>query len=213
MEIESQGHTNINVVQRPVVLDDIRSVEVSRKKVIRRTPSPQHQQGDTSDSSVVQAPARSPRLRSRRSTTRPPHLDINEDHTPRSRLPIERKLSNPNSLAVEWPTDDQDIVPTPRASAFDMDELSASSISLRSRRSRKTSTDTQTQERKVSAESHDVRMRKVSISQRMRKTSGDSKDVAKRTGDSSAEEGDDEGYDELLSAYESEEGPETTSWR
>jgi hypothetical protein len=47
----------------------------------------------------------------------------------------------------------------------------------------------------------------------MRKTSGDSKDVAKRAGDSSAEEGDDEGYDELLSAYESEEGPETTSRR
>jgi hypothetical protein len=32
--------------------------------------------------------------------------------------------------------------------------------------------------------------------------------VAKRTRDSSAEEGDDEGYDELLSAYESEEGPQ-----
>ena len=198
--------------QKHVVLSDIRSVDLSRKKIVRRSPSPsQYQQEDTSDSSSAETPHRSSRLRPKRHPTRPPNLDI-EDHAPRSRVTAERKLLDPNSLAIEWPGEDQDIIPTPRASNFDMDEHSSSSpVSLRPRLTRKISADAQ--ERKMSADGPDVRMRKVSTGQRMRKTSGDSRDVGKRMRDSSAEEGDDEGYDELLSAYESEEGPQTSSRR
>jgi len=210
IKIQSQDNIVRSEEQRPVTSSDTRFIDSSRKKVVRRTPSPsQYQQGDTSDS-AVETPARSQRLRSKRHSARPPNLSI-QDHISRSRLAVERNLSNSNSLAVEWPAEDQDVVPTPRASNFDVDELSYSSpVSSRSRRTRKLSTDAQ--ERKIS-EGHDIRMRKVSTGQRMRKTSGDSKDVGKRTRDSSAEEGDDEGYDELLSAYESEEGLQISSRR
>lgn len=208
VEIESQGNIVGSDGQKHVNLSDIRSVDLSRKKITRQTPSPsQYQQEDPSDSSAVEAQARGPRLRSKRYPARLPNLDI-EDHVPRSRVTAERKLTIPNSLTVEWPAEDQDIVPTPRASSFDVDEPS-SPVSSRSHRTRKISADAQ--ERKLSAERQDVRIRKISTGQRTRKTSGDSKDVVKRTRDSSAEEGDDEGYDELLSAYESEEGLETPS--
>jgi hypothetical protein len=198
--------------QGPVMLSDMRPVDPSRKRIVRRTPSPsQYQQGDTSDSSVVVAPARSPRLRSKRYPARPPNLNI-EDHASRPRLTVERKLSNSNSLAVEWPAEDQEIISTPRAPNFDTDELSSSSpVSSRSRRTRRTSADAQ--DRKTSAEVHEVRMWKVSTGQGSRKSSGDSKDAGKTARDSSAEEGDDEGYDELLSAYESEEGSQISSRR
>jgi hypothetical protein len=41
---------------------------------------------------------------------------------------------------------------------------------------------------------------------RSKKTSGEGQPVRRRQRESAAVEGDDEGYDELLSAYESEEG-------
>jgi len=48
----------------------------------------------------------------------------------------------------------------------------------------------------------------VSNGHRPRKIS--TEEIPKNTWDSSAEEGDDEGYDELLSAYESEDGPRSS---
>jgi len=47
---------------------------------------------------------------------------------------------------------------------------------------------------------------KILTSKKMRKVSATSDPKARTVRDSSAEEGDDEGYDDVLSAYESEEG-------
>lgn len=174
-----------------------------KKSLWKRTPPPSLVD-ETSDSSAVEMPARSPRLRSKRYPNRPPNLNMQETPT---RLPVvERKVSNPNSLAVEWPNDEQDVIITPRASTFNDDELSHTSpnLSRSPRRSRKMSTETPERFRKSSTD-HDIRPRKISASQRTRKVSSD-KGVEKKARESSADEGDDEGYDELLSAYESEEG-------
>lgn len=156
-------------------------------------------------------PARSPRLRLKRYSTRPPNLNI-EDHASRPRPNVDRKVPNSNSLAVEWPAEDHEMISTPRASNFDTDEPSSSPpVSSRSRRTQRSSADTQ--DRKSVADVQEVRMRKLSTGQRSRKSSSDRKDVGKKARDSSAEEGDDEGYDELLSAYESEEGSQIHSRR
>ncbi|GLB35059.1 putative regulator of Vps4 activity in the MVB pathway [Lyophyllum shimeji] len=187
----------------------------ARKLVRKITPPPaQDQTDDTSDSSVVRAPPRSPRLRSRRHPSRPPTLLI-EENTPRQKALPKRKLSNPNSLAVEWPTDDQEVAKTPRATSFDVDEvLAPSPTSSRSlRRSRKVSTEAQERRRKTSTDTSETRPRKISSGQRTRKISSEHKEITKRIRESSAEEGDDEGYDDLLSAYESEEGAEVPSVR
>ncbi|KAF9457230.1 regulator of Vps4 activity in the MVB pathway-domain-containing protein, partial [Collybia nuda] len=173
------------------------------KKSIRKRTPPPSLVDETSDSSAAEIVTRSPRLRSKRYQNRPPNLNMPD--TP-NRLPImERTLSNLNTLAVDWPNDDQDVVITPRASTFN-DELSYSPPHMpRSpRRSRKTSAENPERFRRPSSD-HDTRLRKNSASQRIRKVSGD-KGSEKKARESSADEGDDEGYDELLSAYESEEG-------
>lgn len=175
------------------------------EKILNKiTPLSQYQAEDTSDSSVVEVPSRSPRLRSKRWNSRPPNLNI-PNTAPRSQQAVERKLSDPNSLGVEWPTDDHDVVSTPRASTFNVDEPTSNSPSRSLRRSRKVSGEGQGRQRKTSVERPEIRPRKVSTG-RTRKTSDDGKEFAKRR-ESSAEEGDDEGYDDLLSAYESEDNP------
>ncbi|KAG6814300.1 hypothetical protein H0H92_013425 [Tricholoma furcatifolium] len=177
------------------------SPDMPNKKLPKITP-PLLQAEDASDSSVGQVPSRSPRLRSKRYAPRP--LDLNT--TPHPRPEPERKLSNPNNLAVEWPSDDYDTATTPKASTFAGDDsyTSVSPNSFRSpRRSRKASADSQERLRKTSSDYHESRPRKVSTGQRSRKISNDQKQVTKRR-ESSADEGDDEGYDDLLSAYESE---------
>ena len=68
--------------------------------------------------------------------------------------------------------------------------------------SRKNSGDDAAQlSRKLSTEGNEPRPRKISSGSRTRKTS-----ATRKHRESAAEEGDDEGYDDLLSAYESEEG-------
>ncbi|KAF8894569.1 regulator of Vps4 activity in the MVB pathway-domain-containing protein [Infundibulicybe gibba] len=163
----------------------------TRKPMRKKTP-PTTVYDDTSDSSAAAIPPRSPRTRSKRYPTRPTRLHIQENNV--SATLLEPKPSSANSLAVEWPQDDQDTATTPRASAFLVDEPTA--VSPISPRSGKRS-------RKVSSEGRDARARKVSTGQRARKVSTDRPEVAR---ESAAEEGDDEGYDDLLSAYESEEG-------
>ncbi|KAG6818204.1 hypothetical protein H0H87_000109 [Tephrocybe sp. NHM501043] len=158
---------------------------------------------DTSDSSVVQAPPRSPRLRSKRYTPRP--LDLNLQDVS-GKPAMERKPSHSNSLGVDWPSDDHETATTPRASSFKGDDdfdftTPVSSKSLR--RSRKASTEAQERLKKTSIDDHDTRVRKLPSGQRSRKLSSDQKEASKRR-ESSAEEGDDEGYDDLLTAYESE---------
>jgi len=138
---------------------------------------------------------------------------------------------SPHNLTLPELPDEHDISVTPRAAAFDgtQDEhagdkssvvYSASSIARRIRktsgdgqgdgiiRSRKPSTESgeETRSRKPSSDSHDGRFRKVSTEGigRVRKSSTEAKDPKGET-ESAAEEGDDEGYDELLSAYDSED--------
>ncbi|KAF4614546.1 hypothetical protein D9613_002985 [Agrocybe pediades] len=161
---------------------------------------------DTEQStSQGEGPSRVPKVRTKR--FRPANLQIQE---PRSRTTGEQKAPSPSNLTVEWPGEDMDNITTPKASSFDSDDhpgrsprrsrkLSASDLG----RVRKSSTDTIVEERP----------RKISTGHRSRKVSTGSREVQKKQRDSEAEEGDDEGYDELLSAYESEDAPITSSLR
>ncbi|KAF9792755.1 regulator of Vps4 activity in the MVB pathway-domain-containing protein [Thelephora terrestris] len=112
--------------------------------------------------------------------------------------------TSPNTLQLpEWPRVVEE-APTPRASDFEVAFPSSSPTrSPRSpRRPRKLSGEKETRPRKASGENREgTRPRKVSGE--MRKASGGS---IRHNRESSSIEGDDEGYDDLLSAYESEEG-------
>lgn len=163
---------------------------------------------DTLDSApIVVALGRSPRLRSK-PHPRPANLQIHD--VQRSRISAEQKTPSPSNLTVEWPVDDQDNIATPKAGSFDSDDYTSvsSGTTKSSRRSRKISSNGQDQPPKNSIEFEDERRtRKISTLHRTRKVSTESRDVPKSRRESAAEEGDDEGYDDLLSAYESEDGP------
>ena len=112
---------------------------------------------------------------------------------------------SPSTLRLpEWPHGlGAEDTPTPRASDFEVVALPSSPRSPRSPwRPRKLSGDGETRPRKISGESHETKPQKVSGGG-MRKASGGS---IRHSQESSSMEGDDEGYDDLLSAYESEEG-------
>ena len=201
------------------------------RKLARRKPSMGTQPTDTSDSSIAgQAPSRTPRVRSKRYPSRPTNLRVQRLDPQRS-ISSEVMALSPHNLTLPELPDEHDISVTPRAAAFDgtQDEhagdkssvvYSASSIARRIRktsgdgqgdgiiRSRKPSTESgeETRSRKPSSDSHDGRFRKVSTEGigRVRKSSTEAKDPKGET-ESAAEEGDDEGYDELLSAYDSED--------
>ncbi|KAF5391263.1 hypothetical protein D9757_001983 [Collybiopsis confluens] len=162
-----------------------------RKLTRKKTPPPRE---DTSDSAPEVLP-RSTRVRTKRNG-RPPNLRLQQAVTP------ERLNTSPSSLAVEWPHDEQELVMTPKASSFD-----ATSSSPRSpKRMRKVSTESSRQQQ-VSSEGQEARPRKISAEGRIRKIS---ESRARRNRDSGADMGDDEGYDELLSAYESEDNVRPT---
>ena len=114
--------------------------------------------------------------------------------------------ASPSALQLpEWPHAlGLEETPTPRASDFDVAFPSSSPRSPRSpRRPRKPSGDGETRLRKISGEDREsTRPRKVSGGG-TRRVSGGS---IRHSRGSSSMEGDDEGYDDLLSAYESEEG-------
>ncbi|KAF9242094.1 regulator of Vps4 activity in the MVB pathway-domain-containing protein [Melanogaster broomeanus] len=162
----------------------------------KKTPPPVRNQTDgesdtSEDSSLSRTPsAKNPALlRSKRYTPRPANLRIREN-SPRASANttiVEQKTPSPNSLAPE-------IATTPMAGEFSPNSQPSGASPMPRPAVRKTSGDNDgTRSRKGLA---DVRLRKVSTG---------SKEVRK-TRDSGAEEGDDEGYDDLLSAYESEEG-------
>ena len=101
--------------------------------------------------------------------------------------------TSPSTLQLpEWPRGAVEDTPTPRASDFDVAFPATSPRSPRSpRRPRKLSGDGETIPRKVSGDG------------KMRKVSGG---TIKPNRESSSIEGDDEDYEDFLSAYESEEG-------
>lgn len=163
------------------------------KVLLRKKTPPPVRDSDNSDSSQARTPSRNTLLRSKR---RPPRLLSlrTRDNNLRPTSAAEHKTVSPNTLAPpEW-LEEQEIATTPRAVEFVSSEpTSASTTSPHSPRPRrKTSSDT-VRSRKISGGS-DGRFGKSSLAD------------AHGTRDSAAEEGDDEGYDDILSAYESEEG-------
>jgi len=132
-------------------------------------------------------------VRSKRHLPKPLSLRTREtNHRPTS--VAEHKNVSPNSLAPpEWP-EEQEIAMTPHAPEFGSTPSVFPNFSSHSPRPRrKTSGETVGRSRKISGESV-VRLSRSSFHE------------VRETRDSAAEEGDDEGYDDILSAYESEEG-------
>ena len=168
-----------------------------RKKAVRAWES---EADDTSDSSLAHAPPKNARPRFTRRNT--PNLSLLTRDNPHS----EQKSVSPNSLAPEN-THDHELVTTPKASSFD---LSLTSGSRSPRRSWKHSVvDTEDRPKKTLSDAQDHWTKKpaTDVPLRTRKVSGES-----RVRDSAAIEGDDEGYDDLLSAYESEENYRPTAF-
>jgi len=151
---------------------------------------------DASDSSVTGARIKhSQRVKARRQL---PRLQTDGEGSERV------MAANSSTLRLpEWPhglsTED---TPTPRASDFEVAFPSSPRSPRSPRRPRKLSGDGEARPRKISGESREAISRKVSGGG-MRKVSGGS---IRYSQESSSMEGDDEGYDDLLSAYESEEG-------
>jgi len=171
------------------------------RKLVRKTPSTQYVVDDTSDSSVVQSLPKSPRTRSKKIPSRPTNLRLREN----SRS-AEQKTQTQNSLTPEWP-EGHEVATTPRALSFDYDiPRSMSPASSPPRRRKMSAEGPESRPRKISTDGHDSRLRKLSTEgSRTRKISAEGKEAARRIRDSVADEGDDEGYDDLLSAYESED--------
>ncbi|KAF5358173.1 hypothetical protein D9756_001855 [Leucocoprinus leucothites] len=158
------------------------------RKSYRRKPEPSlSRPGDASDSSTGDTPSRASRLRSKRYPPRLSNLQI--DNT--AQFETGKQSTSPSSLAVPWPSEDLDVAITPKASSFDSNPLPASPSR--------------------SPKMKEERPRKVSNNTRHRKVSSSNRESARRSrADSTAEDGDDEGYDDLLSAYESEESSSLT---
>lgn len=152
------------------------------RKSYRRKPQPSVSvSDDTSDSSPGDITTRAARLRSKRYQPRLSNLQI--DNTAQFE---ENRSASPSNLTVAWPSEDLDAATTPKAASFDSQDLPSSpskSPKVKEERPRKMS--------------NNVRHRKLSSSNR--------EGVRRSRADSTAEDGDDEGYDDLLSAYESEE--------
>lgn len=161
------------------------------KVLLRKKTPPPLQDTDNSDSQDW-TPSRNPHVRSKHHHPKLPSLRTRDTNL-RPTFVAEHKNVSPNSLAPpEWP-EEQEISMTPRAPEFSSkDPISTSSnfSSHSPRPRRKTSGETVGRSRKISGESI-VRLSRSSFHE---------------TRDSAAEEGDDEGYDDILSAYESEEG-------
>jgi hypothetical protein len=147
------------------------------RKSHRRKPQPSlSMPDDTSDSPPADTTSRAARLRSKRYPPRLSNLQI--DNTAQFQ---DNKSASPSNLTVAWPSEEMDAATTPRASTFDSSPSKSPNV-------------------------NEERPRKVSNGARHRKLSSSNREGARRSrADSAAEDGDDEGYDDLLSAYESEE--------
>ncbi|KAJ7109261.1 regulator of Vps4 activity in the MVB pathway-domain-containing protein [Mycena epipterygia] len=194
----SSGTSPDRGLRSPTVSSTPRGVQNAPEVTNGTTPSDSNTLGlslqseDTTDSEV---PSISPRIRSKRYPSSRP-TNIRTEDLSKSKSVADQPPS-PQSLNVDWPEQPYDAtVTTPKAATFD-------NASEGGRR--RSSTD---QGRKMSGDGNEARIRKVSGGSRSRKiSSGTIKAAGKKNRDSAAEEGDDEGgYDELLSAYESEDG-------
>ena len=183
----------------PLVLDDMSEDNAPIRSFLRRkTRSTMHQLPETAISDSLIGGARikhSQRVKPRRQL---PQIQTSVEGSDRT-----VGISPKTLLLPEWPRGLEEAL-TPRASDFEVPFPPSSPRSPRSpRRPRKLSGDGETKPRKTSGENREgTRPRKIS-GERMGKVSGGS---IKRNRESSSIEGDDEGYDDLLSAYESEEG-------
>lgn len=157
---------------------------------------------DTSDSSATQAAQRSPHPKPKRVPSRL--------LTSRSKENIVAENGSAgNTLTTGWSEEEDVDVTTPRAMTFQGDHPAPNSATPRNmRRMRKTSGDGSGDARPRKLSGDGGRVRKISTdgtsSPRRRKLSSE-RDVTKHKRESSADEGDDEGYHDLLSAYESED--------
>ena len=153
---------------------------------------------------------KAPRVRSKR-YPRPPNVQIQDSQ--RHHTPVEENPSNSSSqLNVEWPRDEMETVLTPKRSHFELEERVSMprKLSRSPLRSKKLSTGESERQRRTSMDTiGDNRQRKVSNGHRPHNKISTG-EIPKSKHDSSAEDGDDEGYDELLSAYESEDGPKSS---
>lgn len=192
------GKVRVNGESRPSSFSEdsipLRPPTPSKVLLRKKTPPPLRQDTDNSDSQDW-TPSRNPLVRSKRHPPKLPSLrtrDTNLRPTPVA----EHKNVSPNSLAPpEWP-EEQEIAMTPRAPEFGSKDPTSASPNFSSyspRPRRKTSGDTVGRSRKISGES-------------VARLSRSSFHEDRESRDSAAEEGDDEGYDDILSAYESEEG-------
>lgn len=162
-----------------------------------------------SESEDTELSVKSPRVRSKR-YPRPTNLQVQDGQ--KSHTGTEEKPSNSSHLTVEWPQDEVEVVSTPKGSRFEWEEDDSMprKLSRSPLRSKKLSTGEIERQRKASMDTiRDSRQRQMSNGHRPRKISAESREIPKSRRDSSAE-GDDEGYDELLSAYESEDGPKSS---
>jgi len=199
VRVSDGGHERLgSIVLNDPNLSPSERPPLSRKLVRKKTPTTQSAAEDTSDSYISPTPSTTTRIRSKRYPQRPSNLRIRGNS--RSNTAGE-KTPSPNSLAPEWPEDLEVVAPTPRATSFEPSSASPTSSPRSPRRLRKLSTDGQ-----------EARIRKISTEgpPRIRKISTDSKDV-RRKRESAADEGDDEGYDDLLSAYESEDASKSSA--
>jgi hypothetical protein len=157
-------------------------LQLPKKPVRKKTPPPQFSETETSDATpgLVRSRARS------KKGGRPANLRLPDSSQQTLQLAVESIELDPSV--------------TPKVSSFE-----ENSASPKSPRRRKASTETQDRQRKLSGDATEPRPRKISNTSRTRKVSAERRE-SKRVRDSGAEEGDDEGYDDLLSAYESEEG-------
>lgn len=155
--------------------------EATPTKPRRKNPSLSHvaiTNDDSTDSSIAQMPTRTSRVKSKRLPPRLATLRTKETSRPPA---MPERSPSPNTLAVEWPEEGDSV--TPKAAAFDASvHTSTSPVSPR-RRTRKVSGEKGTRSRKVSTESKE----------------------SKHKRESAAVEGDDEGYDDLLTAYSESE--------
>ncbi|KAI0032275.1 regulator of Vps4 activity in the MVB pathway-domain-containing protein [Vararia minispora EC-137] len=149
--------------------------------------------GDTSDS-MAEQPAKPRLIRTKRTAAHLAHLNIAKDGVLAQGVALSPSpiASSPGSTLAPPPQwEEHETATTPRAAVFPRmeDERSSTPISPRSRVRKTSSGDGQARARKTARKLSGTRARKTSDAW---------------TRESGAEEGDDEGYDDLLSAYESE---------
>jgi hypothetical protein len=179
---------NIRVLEAPIQ---------ARKLARKKTPPTSHVDYTSDSSAAPDAPSRSPRQRSRRAAHTLATIHVQEDKSAED-SGISNTLTLPESF-------DHENVVTPRAAVFQQPNENSSTFpispALPATRTRKLSSES----RKAHGDSSEPRTRKISSSSHSPRTRKVSEGRSTKRVDSGAEEGDDEGYDELLSAYESED--------